>query len=300
MKESGHIPVLLQEVLRYTNPQKGEVVFDGTLGGAGHAKEFVKAIGKTGTLVATDKDKDAIARGKKTLKSAKCKVALYESGFEEIDNVLTKENLEEVNIIFLDLGLSSNLLADPSRGFSFQTKGPLDMRFSEKQNLNAAQIVNSWKESELEELIRVLGEERFARRIAHAIVVARKMERIISTEELASIVANAVPKGKRQSRTHPATKTFQALRIVVNGELTALNKVLVKGWKTLVPNGRFAIISFHSIEDRIVKHFFKEKVINKEGVLLAKKPVVPSQQEVKNNPRSRSAKLRIIQKKETK
>lgn len=211
MKENSHISVLLQEVLRYANPQEGEVVFDGTLGGAGHAHVLGKAIGKTGTLIATDKDTDAIARGKTILKDTPSKVLLYESGFEDIATVIAQAKVKEVNIILLDLGLSTNLLADPSRGFSFQTKGPLDMRFSDKQNLNAAQIVNSWKESELEDLIKTLGEDRFARRIAHAIVDARKKERIVSTEELATIVANAIPRTKSTSRTHPATKIFQAL-----------------------------------------------------------------------------------------
>lgn len=296
MKKEGHKAVLLQEVLRYTKPQKGEVVFDGTLGGAGHAHALGEATGKKGVLIATDKDKEAIVRGRMRLKDLPGKVHLYEAGFEEIASVLAKAKIKEVNIILLDLGLSSFLIADASRGFSFKANGPLDMRFSQKETLTAADIVNSWSAKELEELLKTLGEERFARRVAQAIVERRKIKRFFSTTDLAEVVAAAIPRKGKPSRIHPATKTFQALRMVVNSELTVLNKVLADGWKALAPEGRFAVISFHSIEDRIVKQFFKEMERSKKGVLCVKKPCIPSLAEIEENPRSRSAKLRIIQK----
>jgi 16S rRNA (cytosine1402-N4)-methyltransferase len=247
-------------------------------------------------LIGTDKDAEAITRARRVLSEMPCTSKLYEAGFEEIKSVVAKAGVARVSGIVLDLGLSSFLIASASRGFSFNTNGPLDMRFSQKGTVTAADIVNSWSEANLADLFHTLGEERFARRIAAAIVTARKQKHILSTGQLADIIESAIPSKAKKGRTHPATKSFQALRMAVNSELTVLNKVLADGWDVLASGGVYAIISFHSLEDRIVKQFFKEMERNKQGVLLVKKPTIPTPLEIKENPRARSAKLRIIQK----
>lgn len=277
----------------------GGVYVDGTLGGASHSEELLKRSHPDGKVFSFD-----VSR--KALEAAKSKLAAYgdrwtpvEANFRHMDTELEARGVERGSVdgILLDLGFSSDEIQDPSIGLSFQNDGPLDMRLGPKANedgLTAADIVNTWSQHEIEMMIRNFGEERFAGKIAAAIVHARKSARFIRTLELVSIIRGAVPVGYEQGRIHPATRTFQALRIAVNDELEALKDAIEAGHRMLKPGGKMAIITFHSLEDRIAKVAFKEPG---QWDLLAKKPSVPSERELQVNPRSRSAKLRIAQKK---
>lgn len=277
----------------------GGVYVDGTLGGASHSEELLKRSAPDGKVFSFD-----VSR--KALEAAKSKLAPYgdrwtpvEANFRHLDRELIERGLPEASVdgILLDLGFSSDEIKDSSIGLSFQNDGPLDMRLGPKANedgLTAADIVNTWPQHEIEMMIRNFGDERFAGKIAGAIVHARKSARFIRTLELVSIIRGAVPVGYEQGRIHPATRTFQALRIAVNDELEALKDAIKAGHRMLKPGGKMAIITFHSLEDRIVKVAFKEQG---EWEPSGKKPSAPSEQELQVNPRSRSAKLRIAQKK---
>ncbi len=272
---------------------------DGTLGGASHSEELLKRSAPDGKLFSFD-----VSR--KALEAAKSKLAPYggrwtpvEANFRHLDRELIELGVPEGSVdgILLDLGFSSDEIQDPTIGLSFQNDGPLDMRLGPKANedgLTASDIVNTWPPRELETMIRNFGEERFASRIASAIVQARRAARIIRTLELVSIIRGAVPAGYEQGRIHPATRTFQALRIAVNDELEALKDAIKASHRMLKPAGRLVIITFHSLEDRIAKLAFKEAG---EWEQVTKKPMAPSEQEQNVNPRSRSAKMRIAKKK---
>jgi len=277
------------------------VYVDGTLGGAGHALEIAKHLGPDGTLIGFDLDSNAIARAKEKLSKENgitCRVILVQDNFRNIDKVLEKNNIAQVDGIFLDLGWSSFQIADGARGFSFQVDGPLHMTLKDnptKDDVTAWDIVNKWDEEMIADALYAYADERYSRRIARRIVEERAIRKIDTTLDLAEIVARAVPKNPK-SRINPATKTFQALRIAVNDEYGALKDILEKGFNALKQHGRFAIISFHSGEDRIVKNYFRDKAHADFATLITKKPITPSNQELSKNPRARSAQLRILEK----
>jgi len=287
-----HIPVLLNEILEYLEIQDDDVVVDGTLGAGGHSTAICTLLGEKGMLIGIDQDSGAIDRAD----LGKCNAILKNGNFRNLDKILNEIGVKKVNKILLDLGFSSDQLENSGRGFSFQKEESLLMTLSDEileDTLTAEEIVNTWDEENIADIIFGYGEEKFSRRIAKGIVEARP---ISNTLELADIVKNSVPFWYRRRKIHPATKTFQALRIAVNDEIESLRDGLEIGMKVLAPNGRMAVISFHSIEDRIVKNFFKQMSKDGLGEILSKKPIVPSDEELKNNARARSAKLRIFKK----
>jgi len=295
---SEHIPVLLKESIDGLDFHPGERVFEGTVGLGGHSEEILKRIGEHGIYIGTDEDAHALTVAEKRLAPYSCTKVFHEGNFRKLDEVLDAAGCSTVDKILFDIGLSNLQLEEKGRGFSFKKSEPLLMTFRPEPqggDLTAREIVNEWAEESIADVVYGYGGERFARRIAHAIVTARAGKPIETTTELAEIVRGAYPGFARFGKIHPATKTFQALRIAVNDELGALREGLIKGFARLAPGGRMAIISFHSLEDRIVKAFFKARMA--EGhTLITKKPIVPSPVEVTANPKSRSAKLRIIAK----
>ena len=291
-----HIPVLFQESIDALAIKSDGVYVDGTLGGAGHAHEIAKHLGPDGTLIGFDLDSDAITRAQEKLAGMKCNVILVRENFRNIDRVLTEHHIDHVDGIFLDLGWSSFQIADASRGLSFQVDGPLQMTLKDhptEEDITAWDIVNTWDESIIADLIYAYGDERASRKIARAIVDMRKRKAIDTTFDLVAVIESIMPR-KPWMKTNPATKTFQALRIAVNDEYKVVEEVLEKGFKILTSDGRFAIITFHSGEDRIVKNYFRDQAHADLATLITKKPIKPSETEVRENPRSRSAQLRII------
>lgn len=292
-----HTSVLLHESIDGLDIHPGDIYLDGTLGGGGHAKYAFEKLGGKITVVGLDRDADALARSRKILGDSK-KIILKEGSFGDLDKILDDLGIMKVNRIMLDLGLSSDQFEVSGRGFTFQKDEPLFMtmvKAPHEEDLTAHYIVNKWAEESLADIIFGYGEERYARRIAHAIVVYREKKSIDTTFELVEIVKSAVPSLYRRGRLHPATRTFQALRIAVNDELNTLKAGLEKGFERLEKGGRMAVISFHSLEDRIVKHFYKEKS-PEQAQIITKKPITANEEELHNNPRSRSAKLRILEK----
>lgn len=297
-----HIPVLLKETIDSLNLQNGDVAIDCTINRGGHSKEICEKIGGSGTLIGIDVDKNALNEVSKKLKSAKCKVILEQENFRNLDKVLEKNRIQKANAILLDLGFSSNQMDDSGRGFSFQRNEPLLMTFKDnlkEEDLTAKEIVNTWDEKNIADIIYGYGEEKFSRQIAKKIVEFRYEKPIETTQDLVSAIEKAVPNWYKHKKIHFATKTFQALRITANDEIRALKEVLPKAIGVLEENGRLAVISFHSIEDRIVKQFFKEQDNADKGQVITKKPIVPNRDEIKSNPRSRSAKLRVFERKTT-
>ena len=304
----GHISVLLDEVLTGLNLQPGATAIDCTVGGGGHTAHILAQTAPTGRVLGLDADPDAIARvsARFAEEIAAGRLVLVQSPFEQVAKVAQLHNFEQVDAILLDLGVSSFQLDIADRGFSLMQPGPLDMRFDPQQPTSAADIVNSWPERDLANVIYEYGEERHSRRIARFLVQNRP---IVTTQQLAELVSRAVG-GRRGERIHPATRTFQALRIAVNRELEQLAAVLPQALSLLRPRGRLAVISFHSLEDRIVKQwmqaeaadFVHDRLHPHGGIartptlrIVTPKPVVPSLSETERNPRSRSAKLRIAE-----
>ena len=298
------MPVLLREVLEGLKPQPGGHFIDCTLGGGGHTLALLDRTAPGGRVLALDADRAAIERTESRLRGYGDRVVVVHSNFEALSEVARAHDFDRVDGVLMDLGLSSDQLAS-DRGFGFQSKGVLDMRFDQTRGQPAVDLVNSMDGDELADLIFKYGEEPASRRIAQAIVAARPIQ---SAEHLASVIAEAV---RRRGRLHPATLAFQALRIAVNDELGSLIKVLPQALSLLRPGGRLAVIAFHSLEDRIVKEFFRREsrpVIvqpdsppgsvgrGRTARLVTPKPIVPSAEEVESNPRSRSAKLRIAEK----
>lgn len=295
-----HKPVLLKEVIEFLDPEPGQRLIDATCGLGGHARAILERIGPKGKLLCLDVDRKALELCKKSLKG-KENVVFVEGNFRDLKAIARSQGFANVDGILYDLGLSSFQLEDTVRGFSFRKDSPLDMRMSEKTFLLASDLVNSLPEKDLAELFTKYGEERFARRIAKQIVKNRTKKRIERTSDLVDIILKTVP--YKFSRIHPATKVFQALRIAVNQELENLESSLPQAVELLRPfdfaqsrGGRVVVISFHSLEDRIVKNFFKEKSRSKKLKILTKKPIIPKIDEIKMNPRSRSAKLRAAEK----
>ena len=293
-----HKTVLLHESIENLNLKPDGIYFDGTLGGAGHSAKVCTDFAGEVKIIATDRDMDAINKAEDKLLRLGCKPSLTLSDYRNLDKVLVNLNIEKVDGIMLDLGISSDQLDDSGRGFSFKNDEPLLMTFSKDENerVTAEIILNNWKEETIADILYGYSDERYSRRIARAIINARKIAPIKTTFQLVEIIRNSVPKGYQRGKTHFATKTFQALRIAVNDEISALKEGMAKGWDFLKKGGRMAIISFHSVEDREVKNFFRNKSKAGEGKLINKKPITPKEEEIRDNPRSRSAKLRVIEK----
>lgn len=293
-----HIPVLAKTLAEQISIPPDGIMVDATVGQGGHSFLFGEKLGPKGIIVGLDIDEKSILRAQEKLKDLKCKVILIRSNFSEIADRINELGIKKVNFVLADLGVCSAQLADKETGLSFQTNMPLDMRFDKRLKTTAADIVNKANEKLLADLIYRFGEDRASRRIARFIVQQRQNQPITTTRQLAMIVCKALgePGKKRKSRIHPATRTFQALRIAVNDELGNLEKLLEAVPRLLMRNGRTAIISFHSLEDRLVKNNFKEN--EKKGTyrIITKKPIRATLEEVSGNPRARSAKLRIAEK----
>jgi 16S rRNA (cytosine1402-N4)-methyltransferase len=292
-----HVPVMLDEVVGALVNGEAKLFFDGTLGGGGHAEAILNAAGPDSTLIGIDRDEGALRKTGERLQAFGDRIRLHHANFEAMKNVVNSEGFEGVDGVLMDIGYSSNQVDDPERGFSFSDDGPLDMRMDRSEPLTAAAILNSYEESDLADMIYQYGEERASRRIARAIVRRRSTEPFERTNDLADIAGRAA--GGRKGRIHPATKTFQALRIEVNRELECLKEGLKQGTSLLNPGGRMAVISFHSLEDRIVKYFFRELAKEEGGsksfTIITRKPLIAGESELDKNPRARSAKLRVIE-----
>ncbi len=311
-----HKTVLLNETVKALNLESGMIVADVTLGGGGHSKLVLKKIGKIGKLIAFDQDCDAIDRFKKQLKSggvenAKANISLVNKNFSMLKDSLILLEIDYVDAILADLGISSDQLADTDRGISFTGNAPLDMRMNMQSQLTAETVVNDYSQQEITRILRQYGDEQYAQSIAQKIMVARGEQRITRTSQLVSIIESAVPGSYRRKKINCATKAFQALRMEVNNELESLRSFLFQAIESLRPGGRLAIITFHSGEDVLVKHWFREnargcicppefpqcRCDNKPKLkIITRKPIVASETELVENPRARSAKLRVAEK----
>lgn len=308
--EFKHVSVLLNECIEALNIKENGIYVDCTLGGAGHSSEIVKNLSKKGRLIGIDQDTDALKAAKERLKDYG-NVTFVHNNFYNIKEIIENLNIEAVDGILMDLGVSSYQLDTGERGFSYMKDGLLDMRMNRDDYLSAHDVVNNYSEEELYKVIKEYGEEKFAKRIANFIVKAREKEEIKTTFELVDIIKAAIPAKARREGPHPAKRTFQAIRIEVNGELRILDKAIRDGVEKLNKGGRMAIITFHSLEDRIVKTVYKDLqnpctcpkefpicTCGKKPTvkLITRKPIDPSKEEVEMNPRSRSAKLRVLEK----
>ena len=306
--EFNHISVLLNECLEGLNIKENGIYVDGTLGGAGHSSEILKRLSNEGRLIGIDQDTDALKAAKERLKNYS-NVTFVHSNFSSIENVLNNLNIDGVDGILMDLGVSSYQLDEGERGFSYMKDAPLDMRMNRDNDFSAYNVINEYSEEDLYRIIRDYGEEKFARRIASFIVENRQEKNIETTLELVEIIKSAIPAKARREGPHPAKRTFQAIRIEVNSELSILNKTIEDGVGKLNKGGRMAIITFHSLEDRIVKNKFRDLAVScrcpkefpvcvcgeKAKVkVISRKAIEPTKEEVDINPRSRSAKLRVI------
>lgn len=285
------------EVLAWLRPEAGQIFVDCTVGYCGHAMDVLVASAPSGILIGIDRDRQAIESGRKRLESFGNRAVLIQGHFVDLKRHLATRGISHVHGALFDLGVSSPQIDEPGRGLSFQTEGPLDMRMDKDSGATAADIVNRTDEVDLANMIYQFGEERYSRRIARAIVRARASRPFTTTTELVSVIASAVPGHYRRGRIHCATRTFQALRIAVNQELDHLEPALRDAADVLAPGSRLCVISFHSLEDRIVKQTFRALSAQTGGELeiLTKRPQLPTDEEIERNPRSRSAKLRVIQ-----
>lgn len=309
--EFVHIPVLAREVIEHLACRPGGIYVDGTLGGGGHALEILKASAPDGRLIGIDRDEDALNAAGKRLEGYKDRITLVRDNFRDIENILKSLGVKEVDGILLDLGVSSYQFEEPGRGFSFRYDARLDMRMDNRQEVSAYELVNNLEVGELARIFREYGEEREAGKLARVIDSVRKRRPIETTGELANIIYDAIPRRFHPKGIHPATRVFQALRIAVNDELKSIEDGLSGGLESLKSGGRLAVISFHSLEDRIVKNFFREAstgcvcppkfpicVCGKKprAKLVTRKAVTPSDEEIDKNPRARSSKLRVLEK----
>lgn len=307
--EFRHVSVLLNECIENLNIKPDGIYVDGTLGGAGHSSQIIKRLNDKGLLIGIDQDKDALKAAGERLKDYTNK-KLVHSNFSDIDEVLNDLHIEKIDGMLMDLGVSSYQLDEAERGFSYMNDAPLDMRMDRDNDFSAYDVVNNYSEEELYKIIRNYGEEKFAKRIANFIVKKRKEKPVETTFELVDIIKAAIPARARREGPHPAKRTFQAIRIEVNKELQILNQTIEDVVERLNVGGRLAIITFHSLEDRIVKHKFRELanpctcpkefpicVCGKtpKVKVISRKAIEPSKEEVEKNPRSRSAKLRVIE-----
>lgn len=305
-----HISVLLDETIDGLDIKPDGIYVDGTLGGGGHSYEILKRLSPKGRLIGIDQDGEALKAAGERLKEFENQITLVRSNYCEIDKVLKELNVEKVDGILLDIGVSSYQLDNLERGFSYKSDAPLDMRMDTRQELTAADVVNTYSENELFKIIKDYGEDKFAKNIAKHIVLARKEKPLETTKELSEVIKRAIPMKVQAKGGHPAKKTFQAIRIEVNKELTVLKESIDKMIDLLKPNGRICIITFHSLEDRIVKTKFRENenpctcppnfpvcVCGKKskGKVITRKPIIPSEDEIEENKRAKSSKLRIFE-----
>lgn len=290
-----HIPVLAKEAIDYLALKKGMVILDCTVGMGGHAEEILRRIGDTGQLIGIDRDMEVLKEAKSRLSRVSEKFRLFHSDYRNLDSVLNAAGVDEIDGAIFDLGASSFQLESAERGFSIKADGPLDMRMDTTAALRAADIINKYSKPGLIEIFTKYGDEHFAGRIAERIIRERKKEAIKTTGRLADIIQEALPYKFRFRRIHPATKVFMALRIAVNRELEGLEAGLSKAAAVLKKDSRLCVISFHSAEDRIVKNKFKEFAKIGTFKVITKKPIQPSEDEMRDNPRSRSGKLRVAE-----
>ncbi len=290
-----HLSVLQKELLDYLHPQANENFVDATVNGGGDALAILQKTKPNGKVLGIDWTPEVVERLRMKIRGTEweSRLILVGDNFAHLKKIVQRENFQEVAGVVLDLGLSSWHLENFPRGFSFQQKGELDMRYCPGEKLTAKEIINHWPREEIERILKDCGEERFHRRLAEEIIKARKVRSIERVPELVALIERVVP---RKGKIHPATRTFQALRIAVNRELENLEKVLPQAIDILKPGGKLALITFQGLEDKIVKQFFREVQKQGQGMILTKKPATPSSLEKAKNPRSRSAKLRIIQK----
>ena len=289
-----HVPVLKEKVIEYLEPKPNENFVDCTIGQGGHAIAILEKTGPRGKVLGLDQDSAFLSQLRQTIqKTYKNRLILAEGNFAHITAIAQQEKFRPVRGILFDLGFSSLHIEESKRGFSFAKQEPLDMRYSLSNPLTAEKIVNYWSKTDLERILKEYGEERFAKEIAQAIAEQRSQSPIVKTTQLVKIIEEATPRWYHKKRMHPATKTFQALRIAVNQELENIKQALPQAVELLGPAGRIAVISFHSLEDKIVKNFFKT---HPSLAMITKKPITPSYLEQKANPRSRSAKLRVASK----
>jgi len=310
MNTPAHIPVLVSEVIEQLHLASGDHAVDATLGGGGHAAAILAATAPDGMLIGIDWDASAVARARERLTPYEKRIILVKNTYRNIKDVVYESRINTISAILLDLGLSRDQLEDQSRGFGFQTQGQLDMRFSDEEGVTASDIVNSWSEDELTNIFRIYGEERHAARVAHHIIATRKLAPIRTVPELVDQVMRGA--GRRGGhRVHPATRIFQALRIAVNKEFENITAALPDMIDLLKPGGRIAVLTYHSLEDRIVKQFFRDAATDcicppevpicscdhrAKIRLINKRVIVPTEAEQKQNPSSRSAKLRVVEK----
>ena len=307
----SHRSVLLDECIEALNIKPDGIYVDGTAGGGGHSLEIAKRLTEGGRLIAIDRDDAAIAAATERLKDYADRVTFVRNNFSSVKEVCQMLGIERIDGILMDLGVSSYQLDTPERGFTHNTDAPLDMRMDRRNDLDAHMVVNTYSAEALKKLIYTYGEERFAPRIASAIVARREKEEIKTTGQLVDIIKSAIPASAREGGHHPAKRTFQAIRIEVNGELDAIEPAIRDAASILAPEGRIAIITFHSLEDRIVKQTYADLASGcncpkslpvcvcgrKPSVnVITRKPILPSAEEIESNPRSRSAKLRIAEK----
>ena len=306
-----HEPVLFDQCIKGLEIKPDGVYVDGTLGGGGHSKGICSALNENGTLIGRDRDKDALAAASKRLEKFNCRKLFVQSNYSDIKDILHQVGIDKIDGALLDLGVSSFQLDNPERGFSYMNQATLDMRMSQEDSFTAFDVVNEYDKNHLTNIISKYGEERWASRIADFIVKARKDKPIETTFELVDVIKAAIPASARRTGPHPAKRTFQAIRIEVNDELSQLEKAVEEFCDVLNVNGRLCIITFHSLEDRIVKDIFNKRanpctcpkefpvcVCGKRADVkkITGKPIQPVEQEKEDNPRSRSAKLRIIEK----
>ncbi len=300
LPDAGHDPVLLDEVLRLLDPKTGETFIDCTVGRAGHSSAIAHRLGESGMLIGLDVDPKNLEYAKAALATVRCRVRLFHANFAEIEDVLAEAGLLLVDGVLADLGISTNQLFDAQYGLSFAQDMPLDMRIDPRIEQTAADLVNTMREDDLANVLYELAQERHSRRIARNIAQARKLQPIRTTERLADLVRQAIPPirggGPRHEKIDPATRTFMALRMAVNQELPNLDALLHQAPQHLASGGRFGVIAFHSGEDRQVKQSFRSAEQTGQFKSLTKKPLTPSVEELARNPRSRSAKLRVISK----
>lgn len=306
-----HTPVMVNEIIQFLDPQNGDIIIDCTIGGGGHSVEIIKRIIPDGMLIGIDQDDDAVAAASKRLIEYTDNVKIIKGNFLYLKEIAASLNINSVDGIIFDLGVSSFQLNEPERGFSFQYNAVLDMRMDRTQNLTAEKLVNTFNEETLTDIIYRYGEEKWAARIAKFIAAKRKEKAIHKTKDLVDIILSAIPVGARTKNIHPATKTFQAIRIFINNEMESLEKGLDSAVSLLSENGVICVLSYHSLEDRVVKNTFNKYTgkcscpknipictcnAKKELNILTKKALIPSEDEIRKNPRSRSAKLRSAKK----
>lgn len=307
--EFSHVPVLLDKCIECLNVKKGGIYVDGTLGGGGHSSHVLKLLDNTGRLIGIDRDSDALEHTKKRL-SKYTNVTYVKDKHENIKNILNELNIDAVDGILLDLGVSSYQLDEASRGFSYMQDAPLDMRMNRNDEFSAYDVINEYSEQKLAEIFFLYGEEKYSKQIARKIVSAREEKNIETTMELVEVIKSAIPAKARNEKQHPAKRVFQAIRIEVNGELVDLEKTVWDAIMSLKPGGRLAIITFHSLEDRIVKKAYEKMEgrctcppdfpqcicgYKSYGKIITKKPLIGDEKELLENPRARSAKLRVFE-----